>query len=184
MQKNYLVDSKREITGREIAALLHPRPVVLVATCDADGRPNVISVAWCTPLSHQPPLVGVSIGLGSYSHQSIIETGEFVINVVDRSLQKAVEICGNCSGRSTDKISLAGLETWPAKFVRPPLLAGALAFLECRVENYVPAGDHTFFLAKVLVAEAQVERFDGSWDQDFGQVLLCLQRDRFGTWTY
>ncbi len=180
MQKYYMLENTREITGREIAALLHPRPVVLITTCDAAGRPNAISVAWCTPLSHQPPLVGVSIGLDSYSHQLIVENGEFVINVVDRSLQKAIEICGNSSGRSTDKLGLAGLETRPGKFVRPPRLAGALACLECRVEKTVPAGDHTFFLAKVLTAEAQAERFDGSWDRDFGQVLLCLQRDRFG----
>jgi flavin reductase (DIM6/NTAB) family NADH-FMN oxidoreductase RutF len=168
------------VTGREIAALLHPRPVVLVTTCSAEGRPNVISVAWCTPLSHQPPLVGLSIGLGSYSHQLIVENGEFVINVVDSRLQKAVEICGNISGRNCDKLEMAGLETRPAKFIRPPRLAGALACLECQVERYLPAGDHTFFLAKILIAEVQEGYFAAGWDACWAQVLLCLQRDRFG----
>jgi flavin reductase (DIM6/NTAB) family NADH-FMN oxidoreductase RutF len=168
------------VTGREIAALLHPRPVVLVTTCNAEGHPNVISVAWCTPLSHQPPLVGVSIGLGSYSHQLIVENGEFVINVVDSSMQKAVEICGNISGRNCDKLELAGLQTCPAKFIRPPRLTGALACLECQVERYLPVGDHTFFLAKVLIAEAQVGDFTAGWDPSWAQVLLCMQRDRFG----
>jgi flavin reductase (DIM6/NTAB) family NADH-FMN oxidoreductase RutF len=174
------LDCTQTVTGREIAALLHPRPVLLVTTCDDQGRPNVISVAWCTPLSHQPPLVGMSIGLGSYSHQLIVENGEFVINVVDSSMQKAVEICGNISGRNCDKLLLAGLETYPAKIIHPPRLAGALACLECQVERYVPAGDHTFFFAKILIAEARGGYFTDGWDPSWAQVLICLQRDRFG----
>ena len=34
-----------------------------------------------------------------------------------------------------------------------PLLVGALGWLECRLADEVPAGDHTFFVGEVLAAE-------------------------------
>lgn len=168
------------ITGRKIAALLNPRSAVLVTCCDATGVPNVLSVAWHTPLSHEPPLVGLSIGLTRYSHGLIAETGEFVINVVDKALQPAVELCGSHSGRDSDKVALAGLPLRPACCVRPPVIVSAMGHLECRVEGRVPAGDHTFFVGRVLHAEVRAGCFSDAWHPTQGHVLLCLQRDRFG----
>ena len=37
-----------------------------------------------------------------------------------------------------------------------PLVSGALATLECRTEQRVPAGDHTLVIGRVLAAHAPV----------------------------
>ena len=170
------------IQGREISALLNPRPVALVTCCDAEGKANVLTVAWLTPLSHTPPLLGISIDNRHYSYGLIVKSEEFAINVVGQALREAVEVCGNCSGRDTDKISKAGLALLPAHRIQPPLLAGALAHLECVLVNQVQAGDHTFFIGEILYAEVQADSFSNGWEQPTGDVLLCLQRDRFNTW--
>jgi len=169
----------KTIQGREIAALLNPRPAALVTCCDADGNANVLSVAWHTPLSHNPPLLGISIDTRHYSHKLIAEIGEFTLNVVGNSFREAVEFCGNCSGKEIDKISRAGLTLIPAHFIRTPFIAGALAYIECTVVSQVHTGDHTFFIGKILYAEAQADCFSDCWDSAHGDVLLCLQRDRF-----
>jgi flavin reductase (DIM6/NTAB) family NADH-FMN oxidoreductase RutF len=171
------------IQGRAIAALLNPRPVVLVTCCDRAGKPNVLSIAWHTPLSHDPPMLGISVDVRHYSNELISQSGEFVLNVVTHDFQSAVEVCGNYSGRETDKIRNAGLSLQPAYHVRPPSIAGALAHLECAVINQVPAGDHTLFVSRVLYAEAQANCFSESWNPNNGNVLLCLQRDQFVTWS-
>jgi flavin reductase (DIM6/NTAB) family NADH-FMN oxidoreductase RutF len=171
----------KSIQGREISALLNPRPVALVTCCDASGKANALTVAWLTPLSHNPPLLGISIDRRHYSHQLIAEGGEFAINVVGEGFREAVEVCGNCSGRDTDKITKARLELTPAQRIRPPLIAGALAHLECVVKEQVRAGDHTFFIGEIVYAEAQAEAFSDQWEAPSGDVLLCLQRDRFST---
>ena len=44
------------LSGRAIAAALGPRPVVVVGTV-RDGRANFTPVAFCAPLSYEPPLV-------------------------------------------------------------------------------------------------------------------------------
>lgn len=171
----------KTVQGREIAALLNPRPVVLVTCCDAEGTPNVLSVAWHTPLSHDPALVGISVAMSRYSYGLIEEGGEFVINIVSVACQHAVEVCGQRSGREGDKLGPAGLKLEPARTVRPPLIAGALGTLECRVVDRLPCGDHVLFVGEVLSAMARAGSFGDAWEPGLGDVLLCRQRDRFGT---
>jgi flavin reductase (DIM6/NTAB) family NADH-FMN oxidoreductase RutF len=176
------IDEMKCIEGREIAALLNPRAAVLVTCCDGQGAPNVLAVAWHTPLSHNPPLVGVSIDNRHYSHQLICQTGEFALNVVPMAFQAAVEFCGLHHGRDMDKLQAAGLAVLPAGRIRPPLIAGALAHLECSLVDQVHTGDHTFFIGKVVYAEARTDCFRDAWQPVRGDVLLCLQRDRYVTW--
>jgi len=175
------VSFNKEITGRDIAALLNPRLAILVTCGDASDRPNVLTVAWHTPLSHQPPLVGISIGDSRYSHHLIAETGEFVINIVGDAFKDAVKLCGNCSGTDHNKAILAELHLLPAKTVHTPVIEGALGCLECRVVGQLPMGDHTFFVGEVLHAEAQAHAFSNTWEASGRNVLLCWQRDIFST---
>ena len=170
------------VEGRGIAALLHPRPVYLISACGPDGITNVATVAWVTPLSHTPPLVGLSVRPSSRTGTMIAESGEFVVNVVDTSMCSAVQYCGNAANSGTDKADDLSLELVPAEQVAVPRLGAALGWLECRVEQSIEAGDHVLFIARVLAARAR-EGFDGAWDPESAPVLLCLAHDRFGRLT-
>ena len=170
----------KDVDGRLIGAMLHPRLAVLLTCCDEAGRPDIATIAWHTPLSHDPPLVGVALRTGSYSQRSIGTTGEFVINVVGADFLEAIDVCGNISGEKVDKLALAGVATHPANMVKPPLLTGALGYLECRVDNSLVTGDHVFIVGRVLHAEARVDCFSNAWEPSEDGALLCLQRDRFG----
>ena len=178
-----LTQSMKMIRGRQIAALLNPRLAILVTSCDDHGVPNVLTIAWHTPLSHDPPLLGISVDFRRYSHELIQKSGEFVLNIVSQQFQSAVELCGNHSGRELEKFAAAELELQPAYHVHPPLIQRALAHIECVVENQIRTGDHTFFIGKVLYAEAKPGCFNDAWEPDTGDVLLCLQRDRYVTWS-
>lgn len=171
--------SYQRVNGHDLAALLNPRAAVLVTSCDAAGRPNVMTAVWQSPLSHRPPMVGISIAPERYTHRLITAVGEFVVNVVDESFATAVELCGDVSGVQTDKFVLAHLEVLPAARVRPPLIAGALAHLECRVAQSVTCGDHTLFVGEVLYAQALDGTFERGWKEP-ARVLLAFQRDLFG----
>lgn len=171
------------IQGREISVLLNPRPVILATCCDEAGRPNVFTVAWHTPLAHDPPLLGISVARSRFSHSLIARTREFALNLVGSGFEKAVEICGNCSGKDVDKVSEAGLRLLPACHIHPPLIAGALAHLECVLHSQVPAGDHTLFIGQVLYAQAQSNAFSTAWTAGEGDVLLVMQRDWFVHWS-
>ncbi len=197
----------KTIRGREIAALLHPRPAVLVTCCDANESPNILTIAWHTPLSHDPPLVGISVGTTRYSHRLISQVGEFVINIVGQPFLEALQICGKYTGELDDKVALARLTPLPAKTVKPCLIAQALGYLECRVVQQIPTGDHTLFIGEVLQAQVDEMAFSNMWNYQkshversetsmtdnektlrfaqgdiplLGQPLLCLHRDKYG----
>ncbi len=95
-------------------------------------------------------------------------------------MQKAVDFCGNVSGREVDKIKQGNLIIQPARMVHPPVLSEAYGYMECHVEQAVPAGDHTWFVGKVLYAAARINFFSDTWDADQAKVLLYLKLDQYG----
>jgi flavin reductase (DIM6/NTAB) family NADH-FMN oxidoreductase RutF len=137
-------------------------------------------VAWHSPLSIDPPLVGISISPKRYSHDLINAIGEYVLHVVGPEMQNTVKFCGAISGRDVDKFNQGNLIIQPAKMVRPPVLSEAYGYLECHVEQVVPVGDHTWFVGKVLYAAARAGFFTDTWDADQAKVLLYLKLDQYG----
>lgn len=163
---------KATIPLNESVRLLHPKPVVLVASVSTDGRPNIMTAAWTMPVSRSPPLVAVAISPRRYTFQLIRQTGEFTLNVATEELVKAAEYCGSVSGRTVDKASAAGLTLKPSRFVKPPIIEECAANLECRVVKEIEAGDHWIFVAEVLAARADPTLFrNGLWDVS-ARVLL------------
>jgi flavin reductase (DIM6/NTAB) family NADH-FMN oxidoreductase RutF len=162
--------------------ILMPRPVVLVTTIDRDGRPNIMSAAWITPVSSAPPLIAISIAPNRYSHSLIKENGEFVANIPSRVLVKEVEYCGHVSGKSLDKFKAAKLTAEPAKRVKAPIIKECIGHLECRMVNSVAAGDHTVFIGEVLAAYADESLFsERSWNLEKAKVLQHLTSNFYST---
>ena len=60
-----------------------PKLTVLVTLLDDNGKPNIITLAWHSACSIKPPMYGISIDPRRYSHDPIINTGEFVVNFCD-----------------------------------------------------------------------------------------------------
>lgn len=139
--------------------LLHPRLTVLVTCASIEGRSNIITIAWCMPVSFNPPLVAVSISPRRYSHKLIKETKEFVINVPPAEIWRKALKCGRVSGRTVDKWKLAELTPKPARKVKPPIIEECYAHLECVLEKEIPLGDHTVFIGRVVAAYAEEDLF-------------------------
>lgn len=130
--------------------LLYPSLTILVSCIDEKGNPNLITIAWSTPLSFSPPLLGISIGYKRYSYKLISKTKEFVICVPTIELHEKVFGIGTVSGRDIDKFKHFGLTPVKAKIVKPPLVKECIANIECKVEKEIPAGDHAFFIGRVV----------------------------------
>ncbi len=142
----------REAGWSEAIRRKYPEPVVLVVSCDADGRPNVMPAGWSMVASGRPPMLAVSIGHGRYTHKLIEETNEFVIVFPSEKMKDLIEYTGSCSGRNVDKFAEYGIETIKSKHVKPPLIKDAVACFECKVAGKLTAGDHTIFAGEVLAS--------------------------------
>jgi len=167
---------KREIPLSRAHRIVNHGPVVLVTTQGKSGRPNVLAVAWITPVSQSPPLVAISVADGHYSHRLISEGGEFVVNVPSYTMASQVMVCGKISGRDVDKFEKAQLTPVPAKEVSPPLIEECIGHLECRLDQEVKVGDHTLFIGRVLKAWAEKDLFEETWRVDVkcGEALHHL----------
>ena len=130
--------NRNEYVSFPPSTLLNPTPVVLVSCADAANpeRKNCITVAWAGTVNSDPPMVSVSIRKTRYSHGLILSSGEFVVNLADEKMCRAVDFCGVKSGRDLDKAAAAGLVYCPAEGMKTaPAVAGAPASLSCRVRQ-------------------------------------------------
>jgi len=144
--------------------LLHPKMAFFLTSIDKKGKPNVMTCAWATPVSEEPPIVVVCVSKESYTAGLIRQAREFVINVPTKKMLKALWICGKTSGRNTDKFKKAGLKKMDAKKVKPPVIDGCIGYVECRLWKTVDAGECYAFFGKVRSAYADEQSMEkGLW---------------------
>jgi flavin reductase (DIM6/NTAB) family NADH-FMN oxidoreductase RutF len=132
-------------------------PVVLVTSVDSEGKPNIITLGMYMPISHDPEQIVIGVSPKRYSHDLIVEQGEFVVNSPGIGMADKVHVCGVKSGRNVDKWAEAGLTAKPAQMVRPPIIEECYGHIECEVVNHVKCGDHTLFVGEVVAASIDEE---------------------------
>ncbi len=145
------------------ATLLAPTPVVLVSCAEKEHpeNRNMITVAWAGTVNSEPPMVSVSIRKSRYSHDLILNSGEFVVNLADEAMCRAVDFCGVRSGRDLDKAAETGLRYIPAEGMTwAPAVDGAPASLSCRVRQVLELGSHDLFLGEVLAVQVRKDLTD------------------------
>ena len=134
--------------------MLYPLPVVMVSLADAEGHPNIITLAWVGTV------VSISVRPERYSYPILKETGEFVINLTTKELTFATDYCGVKSGRDVDKFKEMGLTAIPASVVKAPMIGESPVNIECKVREVKPLGSHDMFLADVVAVHADEKYMD------------------------
>lgn len=137
-------------SGDDLRSLMRLFPSgVCVVTVDADGDRLGTTVGSLVSLSLSPPLVGISVGKDVALHELLRAAGAFGVSIL-RGDQTEV---ARRFARGTPPIGLwEGVATRSGE-TGAPLLAGALAWLECRLHAEHDVGDHTFFVGEVVVTE-------------------------------
>jgi len=148
---------KKVITADDAQDAFSGFPVVLGTV--SSTKDNIITLAMCHVFSFRPPLIGVGIGPRRFSHGLFKESKDFAVNIPDKGMLRAVEICGSKSGRKVDKFEAAGLTREKAAKISAPLIAECPVNMECVKVNEVEAGDHTWFIGEIVAARRQ-ESYD------------------------
>ncbi len=149
---------------RHAYKLLNHGPTTLL-TSAAEGRENVMPAAWVMPLDLEPPKVAAVIGSDSYTRELLEKSGELVINVPCARLAAQTYAAGQVNGHGKDKLRELGFATSPASAVKPPLIDGCVAWLECRVLPEPKVREqYDLVLLEVVAAWADGEVFvDSEW---------------------
>jgi flavin reductase (DIM6/NTAB) family NADH-FMN oxidoreductase RutF len=171
---------RRTLEETEALRLLDGGPVVLVTTRWRE-QTDVMPAIWTTPLSRDPPLVGVVVHPSRHTHDMIRFADQFALNFPARDLMNHSQYFGVVSGRDVAKLDLSKLPTFKAAKVDAPLIENCIAYIECGLEDALRLGDHTLFVGRVEVVQAESDSFDETWqvsDPDY-RPLHYLGLDRY-----
>ncbi|MGO8685358.1 MAG: flavin reductase family protein [Thermoleophilia bacterium] len=152
-----------KIQRRPSTALL-PLPAVLVTVADgsgpAEGKGNIVTIAWTGTVSSVPPMLSIAVRPSRYTHTLIQEAREFVVNLPRAAQVEQVDLCGMVSGSEVDKWTATGFTALPASQVAAPLIAECPINIECVVRHQLDLGAHHLFIAEIVAVHYDEELLD------------------------
>lgn len=95
-------------TGRDIAALLDPRPTIIIGARGMTKDIGFATIIWATPISHTPPMVAIALRETSHTMKCLSATDCFSINILPAT-DEAIELAQFCGTRTGLKIRKAPL---------------------------------------------------------------------------
>jgi flavin reductase (DIM6/NTAB) family NADH-FMN oxidoreductase RutF len=146
---------KRSIGAKTI---VYPTPVFVVGTYDADGRANVMTVAWGGICCSSPPCVAISLRKATYTFGNITLTKAFTVNIPSQSQAAIADYIGCVSGKREDKFEVAGLTPVKSEIVNAPYVKEFPLVLECKVIHVTEIGLHTQFIGEILDIKVDEDR--------------------------
>ena len=164
--------AKHDKVAVGVSTILNPVPVVMVSSGSKEGKANIMTAAWAGTVNSEPPMISVSIRKSRYSHKLISETGEFVVNLVSKSLCKACDYCGVRGGENEDKFKSCSLTPIKAKGLEYAYaIKEAPVSISCKVKSVQELGSHDMFIAEIVGITADSYLLDENGK-------LCLENAR------
>ena len=141
-----------------LVALVVPRPIALISSMSQAGVVNAAPFSFFNVMADEPPVVIVSIedrpggpwaGRMKDSARNIIDTGEFVVNLVDEAIAERMHGCSTDHPPETSEIDAVGFTTAASRSVRPPRIAEAPAALECTLHSRIDIDTRYLLIGQV-----------------------------------
>lgn len=114
-------------------AIVGPRPVGWISSCNAEGRVNLAPYSYFNAFHDKPPVIAFGSTGWKDSIRNIEQTGEFVASLATRPLAEAMNRSAAPVPPDVNEFELAGLTAGPCRLVRPPRVAESPTALECRL---------------------------------------------------
>lgn len=140
-----------------LAASVVPRPIAWTVTRNASGGLNAAPFSFFNVMGSEPPVVALGIlgdperGLKDTA-RNIIETGEFVVNLVPVGLVNKMNLTAIDAPRGVNEIELAGLATVSSQHVAPPRLAESPVAFECVNQSSIMTGPNQLLVVGRVLA--------------------------------
>ncbi len=139
-----------ENPDRFIAAMAGAATQVSVVTTDGPAGRFGVTVSAFSSVSAEPPLVLVCINLRSPAIAAIEANDAFCVNLL-RDDQSDIANCFAGRPGALTPYDFDGTD-WEAATTGAPVLTGAIANFDCRVETAHDAGTHRIFIGRVAQA--------------------------------
>src|SRR5262245_58782328 len=112
-----------------LVASIVPRPIAWITTKSRDGAVNAAPFSFFNAMGSDPPTVAIGImhreGRLKDTAANIIETSEFVVNLVSEATADAMNVTCIDAPPEVDELQLAKLTAVPSRSVAPPRIGEA-----------------------------------------------------------
>jgi flavin reductase (DIM6/NTAB) family NADH-FMN oxidoreductase RutF len=139
-----------------LASTVTPRPIAWVTTRSPHGVVNAAPFSFFNGVGGDPPTLVLGLMAspsGGYKDtaRNILDTGEFVVNLVPEALAAQMNETSIDAPPEVNELDLAGLTTTPSTRVRPPRIALSPVGFECTTLQAIETGPHqTVVIGRVL----------------------------------
>ncbi len=150
---------------RLMASAITPRPIAWVTSQGAGGTRNAAPYSFFNMMGASPPIVVIGMmrradGSHKDTARNVLETGEFVVNLVCEADAPAMNLTCIDAPPGIDEIALADLAIAPSVAIAPPRIATAPVAMECRVHQALEIGTTTLVIGTVLHFHVRDEFYD------------------------
>jgi len=150
--------------------IIVPTPVWCVGTYDAQGKPNVMTIAWGGICCSSPPCVTVSLRKATYTYGSIMAKQAYTLSVPSTAHVEEADYYGMASGRNVDKFEKTGLTPVRSELVDAPYVGEFPMVLECKVIHHHEIGLHTHFIGEILDVKVDADLLTDDGKVDIEKV--------------
>jgi flavin reductase (DIM6/NTAB) family NADH-FMN oxidoreductase RutF len=144
-----------------------------------DGKANFMALDWLTRVNFNPPMLGVCVNKQHASHEAILNTGQYSVNIPTVDMVEVTDYTGLVSGKRVDKSDL--FEVFYGELKAAPMIMECPITMECRLVETVTLPTNSFFIAEIITIFSE-ERFltDGKPDvKKVNPFLLTMPDNRF-----
>ena len=140
-----------------LTSTIVPRPIAWITTVSKSGVRNAAPFSFFNAMSKEPALLAVGImsdtdGSLKDTASNILETREFVVNLVPRAAAAAMNLTSSDAPPHVDELELARLETTPSLKVKPARIAISPVSFECRLHTPIELSNQLIALGEVVQA--------------------------------
>jgi flavin reductase (DIM6/NTAB) family NADH-FMN oxidoreductase RutF len=135
--------------AKKTALRMIPYGIYVMTAETADGATAAATVNWVTQTSFNPPLVAVGVKADSSAYEIVKSAGHFALNMLGKGQQGAAFTFFKPAERDGDTLSGEAISAGSSG---APVLASAIAHVECKVAEIVERGDHHIIVGEVIDA--------------------------------
>lgn len=151
-----------------------PRPIAWVSSQSRSGVLNLAPFSFFNAFSAEPPIIGLGIGMkrkrledGTIKYvpkdtlANIIETEEFVVNVVSLPLAEKMNLSSAEFDSSINEFEKTDLTPEASTQITPPRVREAMVSMECRLFQRIELPKSNIVLGRIVCFHVNDEVWDG-----------------------
>ena len=132
---------------REILGLV-PNGLYLIGVTTEEEQ-FIYTGSWITQMSFEPCLIATAVRKTHPGHAMIQEAGVFTVNFLAKG---DLELAQKGFGNPGDRLEWVDWKSCPE--IGAPVILDSLAYIGCRLVQWVEWGDHDLVVAEAVIAES------------------------------